>query len=161
MTKKYKIEIKWAIIFIGTILVWMVLERLVGLHDTHINLHQYLTMLFLIPAIWIYVLALKDKKNSFYNGQISYKQAFVSGMIITVIVTIVSPLTQWVISEIITPHYFENVIAHAVKTGYYTSLEEAQAYFNYNNYAKQSVIGAFVMGLMTTLIVAFFVKSKK
>ncbi len=35
--RKFKIEIKWAFIFIAMTLAWMALEKLVGLHDKHIK----------------------------------------------------------------------------------------------------------------------------
>ncbi|MEX2595357.1 MAG: DUF4199 domain-containing protein [Salibacteraceae bacterium] len=157
----YKTELKWALIFVLMSLLWMVLEKLVGLHSTHIDKHMYLTNLFAIPAIVVYVFALIDKKKKDYNGYISYKQAFVSGLIITSIVTVLSPITQWIISEVITPEYFSNVIRYSVETGYHESLEEAEAFFNLKNYIFQSVIGSFVMGIVTTAIVAVFVRSKK
>lgn len=159
--KKIKIEIKWAFIFMGSLLLWMVLEKLVGLHGKHIDKHQYLTMLYVIPAIWLYVLALKDKKKNYFNGQMNFKQGFISGLIISIIVTVFSPLTQWIISNVITPEYFPNVIAYSVKTGYFKTLSEAEAYFNYKNYAMQSTIWALIMGVITSVIVAFFIKTKK
>lgn len=158
--KKIKLEIKWALVFVAMSLFWMLLEKLVGLHSTHIDKHMYLTNLFAIPAIIIYILALKDIKKNDFNGQMTYKQGFISGLIITVIVTVFTPLTQWIISTIITPEYFPNVIAYSVKTGYHKSLEEAEAYFNLKNYVVQSTIGAFVMGIITTAVVAFFVRTK-
>ncbi len=158
--KNIKIEIKWAIIFVIISLLWMLLEKLVGLHSVHIDKHMYLTNLFAIPAIIVYVLALKGKKEKDFNGQMPYKQAFISGLIITAIVALFAPLTQWIISTVITPEYFPNVIAYSVESGYHKSLEEAEAYFNLKNYVVQSVIGAFVMGVLTSAIVAFFVRTK-
>ena len=157
---KFKTEFKWAIIFAVVALLWMVLEKLVGLHDEHIDKHLYLTNLFIIPAIIVYVLALKDKKNNDFGGQMSYKQGLISGVIITLIITTLSPLTQWITSTIITPEYFPNVIQHSVKTGFHSSLEEAEAYFNLQNYIIQGLIGGSIMGVITSAIVAFFVKSK-
>lgn len=158
---KYKIEIKWAFIFIIMSLLWMVLEKLCGLHSTHIDKQQYLTMLFMIPAIWVYVLALKDKKKKDYGGIMSFKQAVISGVIITLIVALFSPLTQWIISCVITPEYFPNVIEYSLKTGYHKTRAEAEAYFSLENYMKQSIIGALMMGIISTLIVAFFVRTRK
>lgn len=158
---KISIELKWAFIFIAISLAWMVLEKMAGLHDKHIDKHQYLTLLFAVPAITTFVLALRDKKKNYYNNRITYKQAFISGLIITGIVTAFSPLTQWIISEIITPEYFPNVIEHAVNTGYFKTRAEAENYFNLGNYIKQSVVGAFVMGLITTVVVSFFIKTRK
>lgn len=158
--KKIKIEIKWAFIFIVMSLLWMVLEKLVGLHSTHIDKHMYLTNLYAIPAIIVFVLALKEKKKKDFDGQMTYKQGFISGLIITAIVALFAPLSQWIISTIITPEYFPNVIAHSVETGYHKSLEEAEAYFNLKNYIIQSFFGAIVMGVVTTAIVAIFVRTK-
>jgi len=158
--KIIRLEIKWALIFVTMSLLWMLLEKLVGLHSTHIDKHMYWTNLFAIPAIIVYVLALKEKKKKDYNGQMTYKQGFISGLIITAIVTLFSPLTQWIVSTVITPEYFPNVIAHSVEIGYHKSLEEAEAYFNLKNYIVQSVIGAITMGVITSAIVAFFVRTK-
>lgn len=160
MITKYKIEIKWAFIFILMSLLWMLLEKLSGLHSTYIDYHLYLTNLYAIPAILVYVFALRDKKYNFYNGQMTYMKGLVSGVIITLIVALFSPLTQWITSYVITPEYFPNVIKRSVELGYYPTIEDAEAYFNYKNYAVQSVFGALVMGVVTTLIVMIFVRTK-
>lgn len=159
--KNLKIEIKWAIIFSVIGLLWMLLEKLFGLHSTHIDKHMYLTNLFAIPAIIVMVLALKDKKKDFYAGQMNYKQGLISGTILSVFIALLSPLTQWITSTIITPEYFPNVIAYSVETGYYKSIEEAEAYFNLKNYIVQSTIGALLMGIITTAIAMIFIRSKK
>lgn len=155
---KFKIEIKWALIFIGAMLLWMVLERAVGLHDEHIDKQQYLTTLFAIPAILIYVLALKDKRKNYYEGEMTYGQGFLSGLVITVIVALFSAPAQWIISTLITPNYFNNVIEYSVETGYYETREAAKANFNLSNYMLQSVIGALIMGVLTSAVVAIFTR---
>ena len=91
--KNIKIELKWAIIFSVVGLLWMVLEKLTGLHGKYIDYHLYLTNLFAIPAIIVMVMALKDKKKNFYNGQMSYKQGLISGTILSIIIAVLSPLT--------------------------------------------------------------------
>lgn len=159
--KKLKIEIKWGILFSIMTLLWMVLEKLSGLHSKYIDYHLYLTNLFAIPAIWFMVLALKEKRELFYNGQMNYKQGLVSGLILSVIIALLSPLTQWVISYVISPEYFPNVIRRSVEIGYYKSTAEAEANFNYLNYARQSAIGALGMGIVTTAIAMIFLRTKK
>ena len=158
--KSFLIEIKWAFLFILSILIWMVLERLFGLHDEHIYLHQYITMLYSIVAISVYFLALRNKRENYYNGKITYLQSFISGLIITGIITLFTPITQWIILEIITPHFFENMIQYSFDTGIYETKAEAQSYFNYKNYVIQSVIGALILGVVTTAIVSIFIKKK-
>jgi hypothetical protein len=156
---KYKIEIKWAVIFIAAILVWMIFEKLVGLHTTHIDKHALYTNFFAIPAIVIYVFALLDKRNNYFNGFISWKDGFITGLIITLIITVLTPLTQIIISNIITPEYFPNIIEYSVKEGMMT-LEEAEKYFSLSSYIMQGAIGSFIMGIITSAIVALFIRKK-
>ncbi len=158
--QKISIEIKWAIIFSVVVLAWMVLEKLSGLHDKYIDYHMILTNLFLIPAVWIYVLALKDKKKNYYKGRMSYKEGFISGLILSLIIALISPLTQWVITYVISPEYFPNVIKRSVELGYFKTTEAAEANFNYKNYAIQSALWAFIMGVATTAIVMLFLRTK-
>ena len=158
--KNFKIEFKWAIIFSVMGLLWMVLEKVSGLHDRYIDYHLYLTNLFAIPAIIVMVMALKDKKKSFYGGQMTYKQGLISGIILSIIIALLSPLTQWITSFVITPEYFPNVIKRSVEIGYYNTTEEAQANFNYKNYAIQGAFGALIMGILTTAIAMIFIRTK-
>jgi hypothetical protein len=159
--KKLKVEIKWAILFSMMTLVWMVLEKLSGLHSNYIDYHLYLTNLFAIPAILFMVMALQEKKKVYYGGQMSYKQGLISGLILSVIIALLSPLTQWIISYVISPEYFPNMIKRSVEIGYFKSTAEAEANFNYSNYAKQGAIGALIMGIVTTAIAMIFIRSKK
>ncbi|GAB1395999.1 hypothetical protein MASR1M65_07760 [Saprospiraceae bacterium] len=159
--KNIKIEIKWAIIFSVVGLLWMLLEKLSGLHGKYIDYHLYLTNLFAIPAIIVMVMALKDKKKNFYNGQMTYNQGLISGIILSVIIALISPLTQWITSYVITPEYFPNVIKRSVEIGYFKTTAEAEAQFNFQNYVIQGLIGALVMGIVTTAIAMIFIRTKK
>jgi len=156
-----KIEIKWAIYFSVMTLAWMLLEKLVGLHDRYIDYHLYLTNLFAIPAIWFMVLALKDKKKNFYQGEMSYRQGLISGVILSLFIALLSPLTQWITTYVITPDYFPNVIRRSVELGYYRTTEEAEAYFNFRNYVKGSVMFSFIFGAITTAVAMLFLQTKK
>ena len=157
--KKYKIELIWGILFILIGLLWMIFEKAMGWHDVHIDKHATYSLFIAPIAIAVYVFALLDKKKSFYGGRMTYLQGFVTGLIITAIVVLLSPLSQYITSTYITPDFFKNVIAYSVSAGQMDQ-QAAEAYFNLKNYMMQSVIGAAVMGLITSAVVALFVKSK-
>lgn len=157
--KKIQIEIKWGILFVLMGLVWMVLERVAGLHDVYIEQHPVYTNLFAIPAIALYVFALLEKRKKDYGGIMNYKQGVISGLWITLVVTIFSPLSMYLTATIITPDFFTNAIEASVRLGE-MSREEAEAYFSLKNYTIQSVMFAPVMGIVTSLIVAFFTKKE-
>lgn len=156
----YRIEIKWGVIFIVMMLLWTFLEKSVGLHSQYISLHPVYSNFVIIPSVIIFVLALLDKKKNFYNGSMTYKEGFVTGFYITTIIAILSPISQFIATEIISPEYFNNVIRFSVKQGN-MSQQEAVKYYSLFNYMIFSFIGAFILGTIISSIVAAFVKTKK
>ena len=154
----YKLELKWGIIFTLALLLWIVFEKAMGWHSSKIEFHAIYTNLFAIVAIAIYVLALIDKRRK-TSGSMRWKQGFLFGIGITMVVTLLSPLSQWIISEIITPEYFPNVIAYVVENDKMTQ-EEAEVYFSLKNYIVQSTVGALLMGIITSAIVALFIQKR-
>lgn len=157
--KKRLIEIKWGLIFVIMMLVWMYFEKAMGWHGKNIADHATYTNFVAIPSIIIYVLALLEKRKKHFNNVMTWKQGFISGLIITAVVVILTPFSQLVTHELITPEYFENVKAYAVDQGQMTQ-EEANNYFNLTSYLWQSIVGALIMGALTSAIVAIFVKRK-
>ncbi|HMB41178.1 MAG TPA: DUF4199 domain-containing protein [Balneolaceae bacterium] len=157
---RYKTEVKWSIIFVVVMLLWMGFERLIGLHDEHIANHAIYTNFFAIFAIAVYVFALRDKKKTHYGGEMTWNQGFMTGLIITIIVALLTPLVQWITHTIITPDFFENIRAYSVEQGMMTQ-EEAEGYFSLSGYIVQSMIGALGMGIITSAIVAFFTRTKR
>lgn len=159
MMKSIKIEIKWGILFVLVGLIWMVFEKAMGWHDVHIDKHETYTLFMAPIAISIYVFALLDKKRNFYGGKMSYMQGFIAGLIITLVVFLLSPLSQYITSTYITPDYFNNAIDYSVSSGK-MERQAAEDYFNLKSYMMQSMVGAAIMGLITTAIVALFVHTK-
>jgi hypothetical protein len=156
---KFKTELKWVLIFFGASLLWMVLERAVGLHDTHIEKHATYTNIFAFVAIGVYVFALRDKRETDFNGYMSWKDGFISGTIISLGVMVLTPLSQIITAHIITPDYFANAIEYGVTHGLSTR-SDAEAYFNLKNYLFISTISAPLMGIVTSAVVAFFLKKE-
>jgi len=160
MLVKLKTEIQWAIIFSIMTLVWMGMEKMVGLHDLYISKHAIYTNFYALPSIAIYVIALLAKRKTDYEGKITYKQAFLSGMILTLIITILSPITQALTSLVISPQYFANAIEYAVGKEIMTAAD-ASNYFSLKNYIILGLTGAPIMGTVTTAVVSLFVRNTK
>lgn len=158
--KKIAIEIKWGILFTIAILLWTGLERLVGLHDQYIAQHFVYTNLFAIVAIVIFVFAMRDKRENYYQGVMSWKQGFITGCIISVVVAVLSPLSTYIAHEFVSPGYFPNIIAYSVEQGEYATAEEAAEMFNLSSYIIQGAIFALISGVITSAIVAIFVRRK-
>jgi hypothetical protein len=157
--KKIRIEIKWAILFTLIVLLWMLGERLAGLHDKNIQHHHIVSSFFSLVAIAVYVFALLDKRKNYYDEKMNWVEGFISGLILTLGVTLLAPLSQYLTVEVITPHYFENMIAYSVESGKLTA-EQAQQTFNLQSYLIQTIIFTPLMGIATSAIVAIFTRKK-
>lgn len=156
---KYRIEIKWAVIFSVSMILWMLGEKYFGLHDQYIAEHSFYSSFFAIVAIGIYLLALYDKRKNYHNGIMNWQEGFKSGVILTLGIVILSPFVQLLISQVISPEYFRNISEFSVETGN-MSQEEADAYFNIKNYIIQSMVWAGITGIITAAIVALILRRK-
>jgi hypothetical protein len=155
----YRVEIKWALIFTVMGLLWMVMEKSLGWHDEHIDKHASYTMLFMIPAVMVYYFAIRDKRQTDFAGSMTWKQGFISGAILSLIVAILAIPSQWITNTVITPDYFDNVVNYMVENEMATR-EEAEAQFNPQNYLIQAPIFSFVVGLVTAAVVSLLLKRK-
>jgi len=156
----YRIEIKWALIFSLMTIVWMFLEKLIGLHSIHIDKHPIYTNLILLPTIIIYVMALKNKNKIAYHDMMTFKEGFISGLIMTFIILILTPMIQFIITNWISPEYFSNMIKYSIEKGYMTQTG-AEAYFNLKSYLIQMMLGTIGMGTLLSALTAYFLRNKK
>ncbi len=156
---KYRIEIKWAIIFSVAMIAWMLGEKYFGLHDTYIAEHSFYTSFFGIVAIGIYLLAVYDKRENFHSGIMNWQEGFKSGAILTLGIVILSPFVQLLISQVITPEYFTNITQYSVEAGE-MGQEEAETYFSTKNYIMQSMVWAAISGIITSAIAALLLRRK-
>jgi hypothetical protein len=157
--RKYRIELKWAVIFSVAMILWMLGEKFLGLHDEYIADHSFYTSFFAIVAIGIYLLALYDKRRNYHNGFMSWQEGFKSGAILTLGIVILSPFVQLLISQIISPDYFRNITEYSINAGE-MNREEAEIYFSLKNYMIQSMVWAAITGIITAAIAALILRRK-
>ncbi len=153
-----KTELKWGVIFSVMGLLWLTLEYLVGLQSRFIAWHPILTNLVAIPSVIIMVLAVLEKRRML-GGTISFKQAFLCGLGVSLVVAVLSPMTQFIFHRLINPGFFENAIRYGVEHGK-TTLVQAQAFFNLQSYMLQSVFAAVIIGSITSLVIAAMIKKE-
>ncbi|MCB0464367.1 MAG: DUF4199 domain-containing protein [Aequorivita sp.] len=157
--KKILIEFKWAILFTIAMLCWILLEKILGWHEEKIADLWWLTMLFAPVAILMYLLEMREKRRRVYGGRMTWAQGFLTGIILSFFVALLSPLAQYITHNYITPEYFNNVIEYSVTNNLMTRTK-ANDYFNINSYMWQSALVAFGGGIIFSAVVAIFVRKK-
>lgn len=155
--KNLRIEFKWAVIFTIATLAWMLLEKTLGWHDEQIANHDWLTLLFLPFVILMYVLALREKRRRFYDKKITWKQAFLSGLMVSIFAAALSPLAQYITHNYITPEFFVKVKDYSV-TNKLMTVNAVNDYYNITNYIMQAALSSLIGGTIISALLAFFMK---
>lgn len=156
----FRIELRWAIIFSFVTMIWMFIEFHLGWHDRYIN-NQLRNHFILTPLIYglIYYIAIKAKREKYYKGVITWKQALFSGGTLSVLVALISPISEFFIYNYITPEYFNNMIAYQTEQGLMTE-ESATSFFNMKSFLIQGVFNSLTFGFFVSIIIAFIVRRK-
>jgi hypothetical protein len=154
--KNYRVELKWSFIYIFMTLIWALIGKLLGFHAGRIANNLIFNILIIIPSFITYLLATLEKRNLYYQGTMTYRQGLISGLILTVLVTILGPLTPLISIGLISPELFENLIQFAVSSKL-MSKTEAVKQFNTPTFIIQGLIAAPIFGLIFSLITAAFV----
>lgn len=157
--KKLQIELKWAILFSVALLCWILFEKTMGWYQDEISDFWWLTLFFEPFALLIYLLALREKRRVVYNRKITWAQAILSGVIISFIVAILSPITEYIAYNFFTPENF-NAVSESSVTNELMARSKLNDVFNINNYRWESAFGLFGFGILNTIVAGFFVRKK-
>ena len=117
----------------------------------------WLTLLFGPFAVLLYLLALREKRRRVYGGLMTWSQGFLSGLILSVFVALLSPLTEYVAYNFFTPENF-NTIAQSSVTNELMTSSKMNEILNINNYRWKSAFGLLFFGIIMSIIAAFFVR---
>lgn len=156
--KKFAIEIKWGIRYFFAYLLWVYVEKMSGYYNEKINDYLMYSMLFYFIAIFIYVLAINDKKKNYFHNDMDWKQGAVTGVFMTIVIAILMPLCQIVIHKGMAPEFFPNMIKNTVAKG--GKIQNAEAFFNLSSFIFQSIFSALSFGVVISAIVAYFLQTK-
>ncbi|AXY78018.1 DUF4199 domain-containing protein [Paraflavitalea soli] len=159
---KYRIELKWGLIFSAVSLVWALIGKAFALDSDRIEYNQVFNTSILIPAVVVYWLAAIDKRNNFYGGHISFKKSFISGMMLTLFITLLGIVTTLIATKLISPQLFDNLIAYTTANNLMTR-PEAINQFNLTTYVVTGILAGPVTGLVFSTLVSLIIpkKSKK
>ena len=157
--KKFTIEFTWAVIYTLASLLWTVLEKTLGFHDEYVGGQMTFVWLFGLVAIPIYFFALKDKRDNFYNRSANWTQLFLSGVIISVFVALLSPLAQYISLDLISPDFIKNNVNYFVTANKMTA-GRAEMFFSFRSLVIQAISNGISVGVILSAILALFLRNE-
>lgn len=156
--KKFAIEIKWGIRYAFLWILWLFIEKSSGYYESKISDYALYSMLFTFVTIFVYYVAIKEKKKDFFNDEMSWKQGCVTGIFLTIVMAILTPLCQIIFHKAIAPEFFPNMIEYSVSKG--NSKEVAENYFNLSSFIIQNIFSTLSLGVVISAVVALFLQTK-
>lgn len=156
--KKFAIEIKWGIRYAFIWILWLFIEKSSGYYDVKIKDYALYSMLFTFVLIFVYYVAIKEKKNDFFKGEMSWKQGCTTGIFLTIVMAILTPFCQIIFHKAIAPEFFPNMIEFSISKG--NSRVTAENYFNLSSYILQSIFSTLSFGVVISAVVALFLQTK-
>ena len=156
--KKFAIEIKWGIRYAFLWILWLFIEKSSGYYESKISDYALYSMLFTFVTIFVYYVAIKEKKKDFFKDEMSWKQGCVTGIFLTIVMAILTPLCQIIFHKAIAPEFFPNMIEYSVSKG--NSKEVAENYFNLSSFIIQNIFSTLSLGVVISAVVALFLQTK-
>lgn len=156
--KKFAIEIKWGIRYAFLWILWLFIEKSSGYYESKISDYALYSMLFTFVTIFVYYVAIKEKKKDFFKDEMSWKQGCVTGIFLTIVMAILTPFCQIIFHKAIAPEFFPNMIEYSVSKG--NSKEVAENYFNLSSFIIQNIFSTLSLGVVISAVVALFLQTK-
>ncbi len=156
--EKFKIEFKWASIFTGINMLWVYAEKLLGFHDEQSFIHPILSYILVFPISVCIFLSLRQKRDQYYSGHITWQKAFLSGALFSLLIAGLSPGTIYVMTQYISPDFFENAIRTSIQKG--SDEKFINEIFNLNAYIQSTMMLYLSFGVMVSAIAGLIVKRK-
>jgi hypothetical protein len=157
--KQFSIELKWAFNFFIASMLWMMLEKFLGYHDDKIQYQPLFSMLFGFVTLVIYIFALKDKKINFYHNQMNWREGFVSGLTLSLVIALFTTMIEYTKHHVISPYFLETMQKIIVEQNKMT-LENAENFFTFSNTLSQSIFYVISFGSVLAALISLVIKSK-
>lgn len=157
--KKFEIELKWASAFTAISIAWVYFEKFLGYHDTNVSSQAIFSFWLMIPQALVYVVAIRQKRERYYKGEITWQKAFISGVVLSAVIAGLSPAAIYIMVEFVSPDFLSNIVEARAEQG--VPREGLEQIYNLNSMVIQAIFNNLATGVFFSAIIALFLKNKK
>jgi len=154
-----KNEFKWAAIMSLVLLIWLVALKYMGFQEGEkIGDYQLIASVYFIPLFGLYYLTVKERKESRRNrGYITRRDAFLTGLITTMFLMVLTPIINVIFNIFINPEFIPNMVSYSAAHG--MPVQEAENTFTISSSAFNSIMMSMLSGGVYSAIVAFILEN--
>jgi len=157
--KKFEIELKWASAFTAISIAWVYFEKYLGYHGTNVSSQPIFSFWLMVPQALIYIVAIRQKRERYYGGEITWQKAFISGVVLSAIIAGLSPAAVYLMTEFISPEFMSNIVEVRAEQG--VPREGLEQIYNLNTMLRDAIFNNLATGVFFSAIIALFLKNKK
>jgi Protein of unknown function (DUF4199) len=106
-----KTEVKYGVLFAAIVVVYVMIEHLLGVNTTRHDIGQYTRLAGVIVPILAVFFGIKAKRDKELNGVMTFGQGVKTGFLIAVIQTTLTTIWFWFYSTVINPEYLDTMLA--------------------------------------------------
>ncbi len=160
----FRIEIRYAVLSGLLMLLWLATGFMIGLQDEPLIIyHNYLTLFILLILLFVCIrLAIRDKAETL-NGKLNFKEAFITGFLLSFFAAVLSVPCQIIFHKLINPDFFDTMISTLIHraTDANKARAEAEMYINLTSHIVQSGLETLVIGTLITAALAWRINTKE
>jgi len=112
-----------------------------------------------LVIVGIYFVALLDKKKNVYQGKMTQSQGFISGILLTLFIGLLTPFLLRISLQYISPDFFSSMQSYMVSSKK-MSAEQVKLYYNYRSFLLQTLFLNFSLGILSSAIFSFTLSAK-
>lgn len=143
-----KLELKWVAIVFALHALWHVGEKMMGFYSERAGVQEYAAVSFLFVLALLMMLAVLDLRKS-NRGYLNKRHGLTSSLFISLILVVLAPVMVLLLSVVIQPNYFNEMIMMSLQNDEYQAYELAVQEYNYWSYVKMYIAGYLLVGALS------------
>jgi hypothetical protein len=104
--------------------------------------------------------ALLDKRKNVYRGEMTQTNGFLTGLVLTLFISLLTPFLIRISLQYITPDFFIHLKENMITSKKMTA-NQAELFYNYKSYLLQTLFLNFSLGILCSAIFSFVLTTKK
>ena len=102
----------------------------------------------------LFLLALRNKKREVFKNEVTWKESFASGLVLTLLVAVTSTFVMIIVFTYVSPNFFETAVSLS------KNKEIAETNYNLPVFIKNNIFDKLSFGVVFTTIISYFIKTK-
>lgn len=151
----------YGILFATILFLWYCLEYLLGLHDTYIEYHAFVSYFFAVPVVVVMASAVRHRKRQLHGGEgVRFGTLFSFGFVVALVASFVVVPVMYVFIQWVNPGFLDALAQHAIGAeGMDPSL--ASRRFSIGGFLLQHAALILIVGAVAAFVISVIMAAKR